>query len=102
MSRAELRSMKYRELADLRVRVDEALAEKAREEKLKIRAELAKITEGYGFKLHDIVGAKMKSGFAKRHGPAKFKNPANPAETWSGRGRAPSWYDKNHPIRISA
>ena len=44
-----------------------------------------------GFTLDEIVGAKV----ARKRAPAKAKyaNPANRAETWTGRGRKPRWVE---------
>ncbi len=40
--------------------------------------------------LKEIIGGGRKG--AKAKAPAKYRNPANAAETWSGRGRQPGWY----------
>lgn len=37
-------------------------------------------------------GKKKKKSAAPR-GPAKYRNPDNPAETWNGNGRHPKWFD---------
>lgn len=100
MNTSELRQMKYRNLVDLRERLDEVIEEKAKDEKLRVRSIVSKVAEDNGFKLNDLVGSKMKAGFAKRHGPTnhvapKYRNPLDPSQTWTGRGRAPRWYDKN-------
>lgn len=38
-------------------------------------------------KLASGAPAKVKGEF-----PAKYRNPANPEEEWSGRGRQPNWF----------
>ena len=40
--------------------------------------------------IDEIIGGKGRKRKAKA--PAKFANPGNPNETWSGRGRQPGWY----------
>ena len=49
------------------------------------------LIEPLGFSLDEIVGAKV----ARKRAPAKAKyaNPANRAETWTGRGRKPRWVE---------
>ena len=47
--------------------------------------------------LADEKGAKKKSKApkAKRNGPkapAKYRNPNDPKQTWTGRGRRPAWF----------
>jgi len=34
-------------------------------------------------------GRKLKTG---KKLPAKYRNPANPEQTWSGKGRPPEWF----------
>ena len=45
----------------------------------------------FGMSVDEVIGAgKPKAGKAKA--PAKYRNPANPSQTWSGKGRQPGWY----------
>ncbi len=41
---------------------------------------------------------------ARINGVAKFRNPANPAQTWTGRGKTPKWIEglKKDDCRIPA
>ena len=43
-----------------------------------------------GVSLAEIMGGKPAKG-AKPAVAAKYRNPKNPEETWSGRGRKPRW-----------
>lgn len=43
-----------------------------------------------GVSLAEIMGSKPAKG-AKAAVSAKYRNPKNPEETWSGRGRKPRW-----------
>ena len=69
-------------------------------------AQILKIVQENALTLNDIVSAlkenraskvKMKSPkvskVSKPRGkvPAKYKNPSNPAQTWTGRGKMPAW-----------
>jgi hypothetical protein len=50
------------------------------------------------------LGKRIGQEIAKKHvsfrrlvpvfelGPARYRNPANSAETWSGRGKQPGWF----------
>lgn len=55
-----------------------------------------KAAKQHGFDLADLVGAptpaKKRTVKKKAPAPAKYRNPANPDQTWSGRGRRPEWY----------
>lgn len=45
------------------------------------------VAREHGFALSELTG---KKSIATRH-PAKFANPADKSQTWSGRGRKPGW-----------
>ncbi|MEY3004198.1 MAG: Trans-acting regulatory protein hvrA [Pseudomonadota bacterium] len=44
----------------------------------------------HGFSLEELMGAKPAAK-ATAKGAAKYANPADPSQTWSGRGRQPAW-----------
>jgi DNA-binding protein H-NS len=87
----ELEDMSLEDLKKLSRDVEKAIAsfeERKRKEALKA---VEKVARDHGFSLDEVVGApKAKS--RKTIGEAKFRNPGNPSETWSGRGRQPGWY----------
>ena len=50
----------------------------------------------FGFSLEEVVSFQpkedLKRAFPMRRRPGvTFRNPENPQETWSGRGRRPAW-----------
>ena len=47
-----------------------------------------------GYKMGDIFpefGSASGSAAGRQKRPAKYRNPQNPEETWSGIGRTPKW-----------
>ncbi len=46
-----------------------------------------KVAKEYGYSLDEIVTAPNKGS----KGVAKFANPADASQTWTGRGRKPNW-----------
>lgn len=42
----------------------------------------------YGFSLDDLLDGQPKKG--SKSAP-KYRNPANPEQTWTGKGRKPNW-----------
>ena len=44
-----------------------------------------------GFSLAELTGAA--SPRKRTASTAKYANPANPSDTWSGRGRKPRWFE---------
>ncbi|MGR3413315.1 H-NS histone family protein [Pseudooceanicola nanhaiensis] len=51
------------------------------------KAKLERAAAEMGFTLGELTGAKT----TKRVYPARYAHPENPALTWSGKGRQPSW-----------
>ena len=69
-----------------------ASREKQRRKDLWSHLESRVAAEGYA--LGDIfpeLGSVAVSGSQRQKRPAKFRNPQNPEETWSGIGRSPKW-----------
>ena len=62
----------------------------------KAKKELAALAKKYGMSVSDLTGRKGKAAGVpvkkRRKAKAKYRNPANKAETWSGRGRPPKWF----------
>ncbi len=85
-----LSTMSRSELIKLKADVENAIKSaeiRERQEALKAAEEaVAK----YGFALEEITGT-ARSGAKKQKAAAKYRNPNNPSETWSGRGRKPQW-----------
>jgi len=42
----------------------------------------------YGFSLDELLGGAPKKGSKS---PPKYANPADPSQTWTGKGRKPNW-----------
>ncbi|MDE4132873.1 H-NS histone family protein [Phaeobacter sp. QD34_3] len=86
----DLSSMSRSELVQLKADVETAIKSaevRERQEALKAAEEAA---AKFGFSLEEIAGA-ARSGAKKQKAAAKYRNPNNPEETWSGRGRKPHW-----------
>lgn len=52
--------------------------------------ELKAVARKHGFTLDEVIGGKT-SGGSKPKGAAKYANPADASQTWTGRGRQPNW-----------
>ena len=90
VKKIDLSKMSMDELKDLKKDVEAAIkgfAERRRAEALKA---LEAVAKEHGMSVDEIVGGRAKGRKAKA--PAKYANPGNPSETWSGRGRQPGWY----------
>ncbi|MHA6344983.1 H-NS histone family protein [Roseivivax sp. CAU 1761] len=82
-----LEDMSKDELKRLKADVDRALKtiDTRRRAEAKRAAEVA--AKEYGFSLDDLIGSDGKAG----KGIPRYRNPAAPDQTWTGRGRKPNW-----------
>lgn len=83
--------MSYRELIELKGNIGQAIEAKKLAEKTSIKKKVKELIEGAGFDVGDIVGGTSSKSLKGRKVAAKFRNPKNPEETWTGRGRQPKW-----------
>ncbi|MDE0698850.1 MAG: H-NS family nucleoid-associated regulatory protein [Boseongicola sp.] len=51
-----------------------------------------KIARKHGLTVSEVLGKKRKS--SKSAGPAKYRNPNDPSQTWPGCGRQPAWFSE--------
>lgn len=99
MTQNDISKLSYAELRQLSKKLDEEIAAK-RGEELKVLADgYAKKIAAAGFSVKEAIqalqpylqnagrGPKKSSGAA----PVVYRDPANPSNTWSGRGRAAKW-----------
>lgn len=84
----DLDSMSRDELLTLKQNLDRALATHDERKKAEARAAAEKAARDHGFNLDDLLVAQKKSG---KKNPPKYRNPEDPRQTWSGRGRQPGW-----------
>lgn len=95
-------NMSRRELLELRARIDRAIAAVAeRDRRNALKAAEAAARE-YGYALEELLESagtmrrRSRGGGAAAVNPAgqatpRYRNPDNPSQTWSGRGRRPRW-----------
>ena len=86
----DLNALSLRELKDLQNRVSRAISSFEDRKKKEALAELEEKAREMGFSLAELTGAAT----LRKRTPAvaKYANPANPSDTWSGRGRQPRWF----------
>ena len=85
-----LDNLSLQELKTLQGDVVVAIANFEKRKKAEALAEVKAVAQAKGFSLDELLGTastKSKRGPV----PAKYADPANPHNTWSGRGRKPKW-----------
>lgn len=90
MALPKIDRLSYAELQELQARIEAALQEKRAEEKKKVRQKAAALAAEAGFSLKEVVAKKPTD---RRRGKVaiKYRNPKDPGQTWTGRGRKPKW-----------
>lgn len=90
MAKDELEGMNIKALRELLHRIDGHIVTRMKSEKQDLKAKMEALAAEVGLSLDDVLGGGRGKG---SRGPvaAKYRNPENPSETWSGRGRRPIW-----------
>ena len=94
MADIDLSGLDIDQLTDLVGKAQSEMASRERQRRKDLRSELERRVAADGYKMADIFpelgnGAVSRSQRQKR--PAKYRNPQDPEQTWSGIGRTPKW-----------
>ncbi len=86
----DINNLSLKELKDLQAQVTKAITSFEDRRKKDALAELEDKARALGFSLAELTGASV----TRKRAPAvaKYANPANASDTWSGRGRRPRWF----------
>lgn len=94
----DLSSMSRNQLEKLRDDVDNAIEKAKEKDRADAKSAAEKAAAQFGFSLDDLTGGTGgmrrggKKSAPKTVSPPKYANPADPSETWTGKGRQPKWY----------
>ncbi len=80
--------MSYAELAQCKVRIERLKIEKQNAERAQLRERIIAMVKDHGLEIGDLFGKGRKG---KGSVAIKYRDPQNPENTWSGRGRMPRW-----------
>ena len=82
-----IEKLSYVELVKLQERVEQAIAEKRAADAQATKEQLRQMAEKAGFDIRELYGKRGP----KSTGFAKYRNPKDTSQTWTGRGRKPNW-----------
>jgi DNA-binding protein H-NS len=85
---SNLDNMSYAELAQMEARIARMKADKQNAERTELRQRILAMVKEHGFEISDLFGRGRKG---KGTVAAKYRDPQNPQNTWTGRGRMPRW-----------
>jgi DNA-binding protein H-NS len=95
MARAPaVEKMSLKQIEVLEARIADAKAAAEEEAKAEIKAKIDTILENSGLTIADLYPAARRSkgrGKGRSKAGVKFRNPKDPSQTWTGRGRRPHW-----------
>ena len=86
----DLHSLSLKDLKDLQSQVAKAIAGYEDRKKKEALVELEEKARAMGFSLAELTG--VSTGRKRTPAAARYRNPANAADTWTGRGRKPRWF----------
>ncbi len=96
----DLEALSLSELKELQRKVEHAIAQHKEREKRRALADVHALLRDRGLEPEDLEelisrragrrGRKVRA--EKSANVPRFRNPANPSQTWTGRGRRPSWF----------
>lgn len=81
--------LSLKELNDLEAKLAKVKVQAREKAKADTKEKIERILEASGFSIGDLYGFPRGRGRAKA--AAKYANPDDRSQTWSGRGRKPNW-----------
>jgi DNA-binding protein H-NS len=84
----DLEKMSYAELAKMQVSIERMKIGRQSAERNTVRQKLIDTAKAAGFEIQEIFG---KGRRGKGMVAVKYRDPKNPENTWTGRGRMPRW-----------
>ena len=86
----DLKNLNHTQLGDLIQRAESRRREIAKERIIKVREKIMALAKAEGFTIEELFGTRARR--TRRPAKAKYRNPADHAQTWSGRGKRPRWF----------
>ena len=89
----KLDEMNRKELEALRADIDKAIVEVSKKEKQEALAAAQQAAASFGFSLEELTSKRAARGAGKvTSAEPKYRNPEDPTQTWTGKGRQPNWF----------
>ena len=90
MARTDLEKMTLKQIGDLESRIAAVKAKASEAAKAELKAKIDALLASSGFTISDLYPmARPSKGRGKS--AAKYANPEDRSQTWTGRGRKPNW-----------
>lgn len=86
----DIKNLNPNQLNELIQRAETRKREIAREKMGRVRDKLVALAKSEGFTIEELFGPRGRK--TRRPAKVKYRNPADHAQTWSGRGKRPRWF----------
>ena len=87
----DIKKLNHTQLNELIQRAQSRKSELNKERAVRVREKLAVLAKAEGFTIDELFGSRGRK--TRRGASPKFRNPADHAQTWSGRGKRPRWFN---------
>ena len=86
----DIKKLDVAELAELQAQIQTEMTRKKQEKKREVINQIKALLAENGMTMDDLPG---RGGSSSTRPPVlpKYRNPKNPEQTWTGRGRKPRW-----------
>jgi DNA-binding protein H-NS len=93
MAAINVDKMSLKDLVALETKLKSAIEVARSRQRAELKQKMADLAESHGFSVAELFGGARSNGAGKNKsvGLAKYANPENKADTWTGRGRKPNW-----------
>ena len=88
----DVKSLNEKQLEDLSRKIAARKNDLGKERFAKVRAKVDALLKAEGVTFGDLYGTRGRRGKRGKVAP-KYRNPADPSMTWSGRGKRPRWFN---------
>jgi DNA-binding protein H-NS len=93
MTITTIANLRFSELQQLDADVRRELKKREHEKVLEARKQILLIAESVGMDVKDLVGTNSRGTQSLKKVATKYRNPADPQQEWTGRGRKPKWIE---------
>jgi DNA-binding protein H-NS len=90
MAAVNVDRMTLKEINDLEAKLAKAKAQAREKARIELKEKIEKLVDGSGFTVSELFGFAAR-GKGRGKSVARYANPDNRSDTWTGRGRKPNW-----------
>jgi DNA-binding protein H-NS len=91
----DIKNLNHTQLTELIAKAQSRQGELQKEKVTRLREKINAMIKEEGLTFDDVFGVRApKSRRAGTTVAAKYRNPTDPEQTWSGRGKRPRWFNE--------